>query len=137
MTDAPPATVPVREYISDKVVLLVISGGLIAILLSIVIGLLRAKVELPNWAENVFVSIATAAALKLGDCLSTLVALSSGRQVERLGTQLAGTVPAETLPSTDAPAGTEEDPLHVAGATSSDAPPVQTEDAATPGKKKP
>lgn len=103
MTDAPPATVPVREYISDKVVLLVISGGLIAILLSIVIGLLRAKVELPNWAENVFVSIATAAALKLGDCLSTLVALSSGRQVERLGTQLAGTVPAEALPGTDPP----------------------------------
>lgn len=130
---APPAMVPVREYISDKVVLLVISGGLIAILLSIVIGLLRAKVELPNWAENVFVSIATAAALKLGDCLSTLVALSSGRQVERLGTQLAGTVPAEALPADGltapgGPSGTEDDPLHVAGA-GSEAPPVQTEEA--------
>ena len=39
------------------------------------------------------VGIGTAAALKLGDCLSTLVALSSGRSVEKLGTQLASSAP--------------------------------------------
>jgi hypothetical protein len=76
-----------RERITDRIVLLVISGGLIVILLSIIIGLFltsRPGFALPNWAENVLVAIATAAALKLGDCLATLIALSSGRQVERM-----------------------------------------------------
>jgi hypothetical protein len=95
MAEAPKA-MPAREPISDRVVLLVISGGLIVILLAIIVGLFltsRPNFTLPNWAENVLVSIATAAALKLGDCLATLVALSSGRQVERMGTQLASASP--------------------------------------------
>lgn len=78
---------------SDRMVLLVVSGGLIVILLSIIIGLFVTPRALPNWAENVLVSIATASALKLGDCLSTLVALSTGRQTERLSTQLASSAP--------------------------------------------
>lgn len=86
-----------RERVSDKAVLLVIATGLIAILILIVSGLFWASgaKDLPNWAENVLVAISTAVALKLGDALSTLVALSTGRHVERLGTQLAATMPAE------------------------------------------
>lgn len=82
-----------REGISDRGVLLAISTGLITILLVIVVGIYLTPRALPNWAENVLVGIGTAAALKLGDCLSTLVALSSGRSVERLGTQLSQTSP--------------------------------------------
>lgn len=81
------------ERLSDRIVLLVISAGLIIILMTVVLGLFLTPRALPNWAENVLISIATACALKLGDCLATLVALSSGRQVERLGTQLAGSLP--------------------------------------------
>lgn len=82
-----------REIVTDRAVLLVIAGGLIAILMAIIVGLFLTPRALPNWAENVFVSIATASALKLGDALSTLVALSTGRQVAQLGTQLAQTAP--------------------------------------------
>lgn len=109
----------VQERVSDRVVLLVISGGLIAVLLSIILGLFLTPRALPNWAENVLVSIATATALKLGDCLSTLVALATGRQVGELGTQLAQTVPALPAPAVDLngeqrPMGTPDDPVHVA-----------------------
>lgn len=93
------------ERLSDRIVLLVISLGLIAIIMAIVLGLFLSGRVLPNWAENVLVSVATACALKLGDCLSTLVALSSGRQVERLGSQLATSSPVER------PKGTAEDPI--------------------------
>lgn len=86
------------DRITDKHVLLAISMGLVAILLFIIGGLFVTPRALPNWAENVFVSIATASALKLGDCVSALVALSSGRSVERLGTQLAATSPVSDQP---------------------------------------
>lgn len=86
-----------NERLSDRIVLLIISGGLIAILMSIVWGLFLNPRTMPNWAENVLVSIATASALKLGDCLSTLVALAGGRQVERLGSQLATSAPTDGL----------------------------------------
>jgi dolichol kinase len=87
---------PPAERITDRVVLLVISGGLILILLGILVGLFTSPRALPNWAENVLVSIATVAGLKLGDSLSTLVALSTGRQVERLGNKLAESSPASS-----------------------------------------
>lgn len=90
---------PARERITDRAVLLAISAGLIIIILAIVVGIFLTPRSLPNWAENVLVSIGTAAALKLGDCLATLVALSSGKAVERLGTQLGNAVPAgEPMP---------------------------------------
>lgn len=95
------------ERISDREVLLVIAAGLILIILMIVMGIYISPRELPNWAENVLVSIGTAAALKLGDCLSTLVALSSGRSVERLGTQLSMSAPAA-----DSATGKPDDPVH-------------------------
>ena len=104
-----------HERITDRAVLLVISGGLITILLSIILGLFITPRALPNWAENVLVSIATASALKLGDCLATLVALSSGRSVEKLGTQLAAAGPPVdgALSGGERPAGTPEDPVSV------------------------
>lgn len=81
------------ERNADRWVLGLISGGLILILLGILLGLFLTPRALPNWAENVLVSIATASALKLGDCLATLVALANGRQVERMGNQLAAAPP--------------------------------------------
>lgn len=90
---------PASERLTDRAVLMAISVGLISILLCIILGIFiastRRTVVFPNWAENVLVSIGTAAALKLGDCLATLVALSTGRSVERLGTQLGNTQPAD------------------------------------------
>jgi hypothetical protein len=88
----------IREKVTDRIVLLVISGGLIVILLGIITGIFTTPRALPNWAENVLVSIGTAAALKLGDCLSTLIALSTGKTTERLSSQLANTVPADVPP---------------------------------------
>ena len=89
-----------REF----VVLQTVVAGLIVILLSIIWGLFLAKAStaLPNWAENVLVSIATASVLKLGDCLSALVQLASGRQVAQLGERLANSAPAETPAPADA-----------------------------------
>lgn len=98
------------ERLSDRIVLLVISSGLITIIMTIVVGLFLTPRALPNWAENVLVSVATACALKLGDCLSTLVALAGGRQVERLGSQLATSAPVEALKD-EKPLGTDDDPL--------------------------
>lgn len=72
--------------------LMIIAGGLIAILLGIVLGLFltsRPGMAVPNWAENVLVGIASVTGLRLGDCLSSLVQLASGRQIQQLGTQLA------------------------------------------------
>lgn len=96
MAEAAPPTAST----ADRWVLSVIAGGLLAILLSVVWGLFLNPRTLPNWAENVLVTIATASALKLGDCLATLVALASGRQVERLGNQLHQSSPAIASPST-------------------------------------
>ena len=83
----------VREKITDRIVLLAISSGLIWIIMGILLGIFLTPRALPNWAENVLVSIGTAAILKLGDCLSVLVSLSTGKTNERLSTQLAQTVP--------------------------------------------
>lgn len=84
-----------REHTGNLIVLSLIGGGLLAILLAIVAGLFfsQGSSSLPNWAENVLVSIATACSLKLGDALSALVALATGRQVEAFGHQLAGSAP--------------------------------------------
>lgn len=103
------------ERISDRAVLLLISGGLIVIILAIIIGIFTSPRALPNWAENVLVSIGTAAALKLGDCLATLIALSTGKSVERLGTQLGyASIPAGTAPAADRsadPVSTSPEPM--------------------------
>lgn len=87
-----------HERPSDKAVLMFISGGLIAVLLAIIAGLFLSHRVLPNWAENVLVSMGTAGALKLGDCIAALVQLASGKSVDRLSTKLADSTPASPLP---------------------------------------
>lgn len=111
MTDPLPV-----ERITDRAVLMMISGGLIVIILAIIVGIFVTPRALPNWAENVLVSIGTAAALKLGDCLATLVALSSGKSVERLGTQLGNALPTggEPIPVKVDNAPTEPVPVETA-----------------------
>ena len=86
---------PRPGHSAELIVLGLIGGGLIAILLTLIWGLFHARGggSLPNWAENVLVAIATGTTLKLGDVLSTLVALASGRQVEALGRTLAAAQP--------------------------------------------
>ncbi len=82
-------------------VLMMIVVGLIGILLTITIGLFltsRPGFSLPNWAENVLISIATACALKLGDCISALVALATGRTVADLGNRLGDSTPNARTP---------------------------------------
>lgn len=86
------------SVLSDRHVLLFIASGLIVILLSIIAGIFISPRTLPNWAENVLISIGTAAVLKLGDCLNALIALSTGRSVDRMGAHLA-----QTAPITDTP----------------------------------
>jgi len=85
------------EIITDRVVLLSIAIGLVAVIFAIVAVIYNATTPhaglLPNWAENVLVSIATAALLTLKECLSTLIALSSGKQLTTLGTQLGNAAP--------------------------------------------
>ena len=100
MSSKPPAELRDDRPAADRqmTVLLVIASGLIGILLAIIAGLFWPRATaaaLPNWAENVLVAIATAASLKLGDCIAALIALATGRQVERLGNQLANSPPAD------------------------------------------
>lgn len=88
---------------NELVVLSMISGGLLLVLVLIICGLFgwfesKVTAPLPNWAENVLISIATASVLKLGDCLAALVTLATGRQVETLGAQLATSTPAKGIP---------------------------------------
>lgn len=71
------------EKIADRVILLAISIGLLAIILTILVGIFMAPRAMPNWAENVMVSIGTAAGMKLGDCLTTLIALAAGKQTPK------------------------------------------------------
>lgn len=98
----------------EFIVLLVIAGGLIVIILSIILGLFLTPRSLPNWAENVLVGIASVTGLRLGDCLSALVQLASGRQVARLGEHLAQTGPAQDAGPTPKDAAEAAD--QVAGA---------------------
>jgi hypothetical protein len=85
--------IPTHEKLTDKMVLLGRSCGLIIIIGGIILGIFTTPRALPNWAENVLVSIGTAGILKLGDCLNALVQLSTGKSVERLGNQLAASGP--------------------------------------------
>jgi len=92
---------PKAEKITDRVVLLAIVVGCVAILLAVVAGIVwtgrrPGELPLPNWAENVLVALSTAVALILKEALSTLVALASGKQVATLGTQLANAGPPPT-----------------------------------------
>lgn len=80
----------------DRFVLMLIGGGIVLIILAVIIAM--ALATLPDWAESVFSAIVGGCVVKLADVLSALVQLAGGRQVERLGTQLAN------APQVDPPA---------------------------------
>ena len=110
---------PAPDRLTDKMVLLAISAGLILIIGGIILGIFTTPRALPNWAENVLVSIGTAGILKLGDCLNALVQLSTGKSVERLGNQLAATapiVPDPTEPQAVQVVNSTDDPVNTAEA---------------------
>lgn len=106
-----------KDWLPDRAVLFLVGFGLLAVLLAIVIGIFNVdavpegQVGIPNWAENVLVAVATGALLKVGDVISAVVALSSNKQVERLGTQLSNSAP--VVPAEPGPSGNAGDPLHV------------------------
>lgn len=95
-----------KDWLPDRAVLFVAAIGLMAVLLAVVIGIFNVdpvpagQQGIPNWAENVLVAMVTGALLKVGDVISAIVALSSNRQVERLGNQLGSSVPSEKAPQT-------------------------------------
>lgn len=93
-----------KDWIPDRLVLLVVGLGLIAILFAATIGVVapRETSPIPNWAENVLVALVTGALLKLGDLIAAVVALATNRQVERLGTQLGQSQPLDTGSTPDA-----------------------------------
>jgi F0F1-type ATP synthase assembly protein I len=75
----------------DRSVVKFIAAGCFIVLLAIIAAMTWGK--LPDWAESIFSAIAGGLVVKIADCLSALVALSSGRQVERMGDQLTSSIP--------------------------------------------
>ncbi|GEM_PF-2833067 len=91
----------------DRLVLMLIGGGIIIIILSIIAALAFAR-NMPDWAESVMAAIVGGALVKLADVLSALVTLSGGREREKLTDQLsqstpstAGPLPVEVVNGTD------------------------------------
>lgn len=75
----------------DRRVVTFIAAGCFLVLLAIIAAMTFGK--LPEWAESIFSAIAGGLVVKIADCLSALIALSSGRSVERLGDQLGHSIP--------------------------------------------
>lgn len=89
---------PKTTHGAEMTLLGIIAVGIILILLVVVSGLfISGGKSLPNWAENVLISISTALALKIGDLVAAVIALASGRQIENFGTKLASSSP--TMPA--------------------------------------
>lgn len=76
----------------DRRVVAFIAAGCFIVLLAIIAAMSWAD-DLPDWAESIFSAIAGGLVVKIADCLSALIALSSGRSVERLGDQLGHSIP--------------------------------------------
>lgn len=93
------------QHVGDLIVLSLIGGGMILVIILIVVGLFgwfesKTTAPLPNWAENVLVSLVSVLGLKLGDVLNALITLATGRQVETMSRQLGESAP---LPRRDPP----------------------------------
>ncbi|RYG90103.1 MAG: hypothetical protein EON59_00545 [Alphaproteobacteria bacterium] len=103
------ATKPINDQEGDRFVLMLIGGGIVAIVLAVIITM--AVATLPDWAESVFSAIVGGSLVKLADVLSALVTMSTSRQTvrqtERLTNQLAA------APALDAPTGSPDDPVTV------------------------
>jgi hypothetical protein len=86
----------------ELVVLSLIGGGMILTVILVVGGIFgwfSGNIEkLPNWAENVLISVISIFAVKIGDVLAALVTLATGRQVEKMGERLADSAPQERKP---------------------------------------
>lgn len=76
----------------ERRVILFIAAGCMAIILAVIAAMAWA-LRLPDWAESVFSAIIGGVVVKLADALSALVALSSGRSVDRMGDRLAASTP--------------------------------------------
>ncbi len=81
----------------DRFVLILLGGGIIVLVLAVILTM--ALATLPDWAESVFSAIVGGSLVKLADVLSTLVALSSGRQVGKMSEQIAASAPAPSEPT--------------------------------------
>lgn len=84
----------------ELVVLSLIGAGMIITVILVVCGIFgwfqtKASGPLPNWAENVLVSVISIFAVKIGDVLAALVTLATGRQVETMGERLANSSPGQ------------------------------------------
>jgi hypothetical protein len=87
----------------ELVVLSLIGAGMILTVILVVCGIFgwfqtKSNGPLPNWAENVLVSVISIFAVKIGDVLAALVTLATGRQVESLGEKLSNSAPANKSP---------------------------------------
>lgn len=95
---------------NELIVLALIGGGMILTVILVIVGIfgwwesktiisnadgMKQPTPLPNWAENVLVSIISIFAVKIGDVLAALVTLATGRQVETMGERLATSTPAK------------------------------------------
>lgn len=93
------ATRPINDQEGDRFVLMLIGGGIVAIVLAVIITM--AVATLPDWAESVFSAIVGGSLVKLADVLSALVTMSTSRQTvrqtERLTNQLTAS-PTEPAP---------------------------------------
>lgn len=69
---------PVNDQEGDRFVLMLIGGGIVAIVLAVIVTM--AVATLPDWAESVFSAIVGGSLVKLADVLSALTAMSIGRQ---------------------------------------------------------
>lgn len=92
--EAPP--VPGTERAGDRRVIIFIAAGCFLVLGAIIAAMAFGGASLPDWSESLFSAVAGGLVVKLADCLSALVALSSSRTSERLGMQLAASTPSDT-----------------------------------------
>lgn len=76
----------------DRVVLMMIGGGIITIILAVILTLAFGK-NMPDWSESVMSAIVGGTLVKLADVLSALVTLSGGREREKLTDQLSQSSP--------------------------------------------
>lgn len=94
------AEVKLVSHRDELVVLSLIGAGMILTVILVVCGIFgwfttKTNGPLPNWAENVLVSVISIFAVKIGDVLAALVTLATGRQVEKMGERLATSMPAK------------------------------------------
>ena len=68
----------------------------------------KTAAPLPNWAENVLVSIISIFAVKIGDVLAALVTLATGRQTEKFADKLGDSQPLAAPAPADAKAAAQD-----------------------------